>query len=151
MCDDLDWLPIRMEGQPEMAATVEVNDSGRPTVSRLFVGALGPTTITARTLRDIRIGEIIDQAVRAGAVSIPTAEVTDYTAPKGRPPREYPDEHYRWIAAQYRRALVMSPRSPTKRLREMIPDRSDATIRRWVQRARDKGYLGQAVPGKGAA
>jgi hypothetical protein len=68
--------------------------------------------------------------------------------PQARPgPKGHPPEHYERVAAAYRQALISHPRSPMRALAEQL-HASDATVRRWVQRARDKGLLGPSVPGK---
>jgi hypothetical protein len=64
-------------------------------------------------------------------------------------PKGHDDEYFKRVAEDYRRALIARPRAPVQMLLELYEDRfSEATIRRWLQRARDKGYLGAAPPGK---
>jgi hypothetical protein len=65
------------------------------------------------------------------------------TTPSGRLPRE----HFERVAADYRAALVSAPHRLIQHLaeRNQVPE---PTLRRWVQRARDMGLLGQSTPGK---
>jgi hypothetical protein len=71
-----------------------------------------------------------------------------YEGPRARPgPKGHPPEHFERVATAYREALIAHPRAPMKALAEQL-HASDATVRRWVQRARDKGLLGSSVPGK---
>jgi hypothetical protein len=76
------------------------------------------------------------------------ARADRYEGPRARPgPKGHPPEHYERVAAAYREALIASPRAPMKALAKQL-HASDATVRRWVQRARDKGLLGPSMPGK---
>ena len=59
----------------------------------------------------------------------------------------YGDDHHRDVAAAYRQALQQAPGAPTKWIAERYHV-SVPTARRWIQRARDKGYLGASTPGK---
>jgi lipocalin len=51
------------------------------------------------------------------------------------------------LSNKYRAALEAEPRAPTKWLAERMYV-SLPTARRWIQRARDLGYLGASIPGK---
>jgi hypothetical protein len=71
-----------------------------------------------------------------------------YDRPRVRPgPKGYPDEWFKTVAGAYRRALVEHPRGTFAALAREL-HASEATVRRWVQRAQDKGYLGASTPGK---
>jgi hypothetical protein len=51
------------------------------------------------------------------------------------------------LSQAYRAALVHAPQAPIKALAGQLY-RSEATVRRWVQRARDMGLLGSSTPGR---
>lgn len=152
------WVAVSFEEEdlPEIAVEVGIV-GGRIVITGLVVGAFGVDEIGARDLQDIRLGRVLldvvegsgafDELIREAMIG-PQEPAPDYQLPAGRPSGGYPDEHYQWVAHQYRRAVAHSPRNPMAALRESMPGRSDATIRRWIQRARDKGYLGEAVPGR---
>lgn len=152
--------------RPAVAMTFATSSDGRVVCTGLIVGlneahpAVGrtysPAEVTSRALRNIPVAEMIGQAVAnpgapahhkvyrdaamARAPEIP--RVRRSPGPKG-----HPDEHFRMVADLYRLALRDHPKAPIRWLTgELAADRS--TVTRWVQRARDKGYLGAAVPGR---
>ena len=76
------------------------------------------------------------------------AAVQPYHRVPTRPgPKGYPDDHFELVAAAYQRALIEYPRSTFKALATQL-HASEATVRRWVQRAQDKGFIGESTPGK---
>lgn len=153
------------ESDPDAPLPVFMNLSrdsrGRVVCTGLIVGRLPPwddgrVEVTSRNLRTIRISELIglvtwddgapdewSTAVRALMADAPVLK----DAPRRPGPKGHPDDHFRAIAHAYRRAQLEAPRAPMRWLVEHL-DRSEPTVRRWVQRARDKGYLGAAVPGR---
>ncbi len=138
----------------------------------LIVGAFPPEEeISARDLRSIRLGEILSnlgnlleahkEFKRKGELKnlaefrrvtigdMLEASVDYIVRPTTlRPgPKGQPREHFEDVAKAYRAALISDPRRPVKRLAEQY-HASGATVRRWIQRARDMGLLGESVPGK---
>jgi hypothetical protein len=111
--------------------------------------------VTARSLRAIPLSRVlVELAAKWDSVPGLRALLADwgtfrpYQRPPVRPgPKGYPEEHYRRIAEQYRRALLEHPRGTFLALAAEL-HASEATVRRWVQRAQDKGYLGESTPGK---
>jgi len=68
--------------------------------------------------------------------------------PRHRPgPKGHPRSHFEQVAEAYRTALAQAPQAPIKALAEQY-QYSEATVRRWVQRARDMGLLGASTPGR---
>jgi hypothetical protein len=68
--------------------------------------------------------------------------------PRRRPGRRgYDREFFEQVAAEYRAVLALEPRAPVKALAKQR-QQSEATVRRWVQRARDMGLLGASTPGR---
>jgi Homeodomain-like domain len=68
--------------------------------------------------------------------------------PRRRPgPKGYPRSHFEQVAEEYRVVLALEPRAPVKALAKRL-QYSEATVRRWVQRARDMGLLGPSTPGR---
>jgi hypothetical protein len=66
----------------------------------------------------------------------------------GRPgPKGHPPEFFATVADAYRGALVVAPLSPIKYLAGEF-HASEATVHRWLTRARDQGHLGASIPGK---
>lgn len=123
---------------------------GLPYATGVLVGWDEPRVeITARALRGIRLGEIL-----GGIVELPdkaatpqgrlVAEETLRSAIRNRPrrpgPGGYPAEHYEQVAALYRQAVEVSPRSPVKWMAAELPA-SLATVHRWLAVTRDRGLL----------
>jgi hypothetical protein len=68
--------------------------------------------------------------------------------PRRRPGRKGHDQaHFEHVAEAYRAALARAPQAPVKLLAEQL-HASEATVRRWVHRARDMGLLGPSTPGR---
>jgi hypothetical protein len=155
------------EQPPPVALAMAKSSDGRMICTGLIVGLneaypLGngewgkPIEVTSRALRRIPVAELIGRAVTQDPIS-------DHHAPLRRKvlsrspesmsvrrapgPKGHPDEHFRWVADQYRKALEANPRAPMAWLDERI-DVDRSTITRWVQRARDKGFLGKSTPGR---
>jgi hypothetical protein len=124
---------------------------------RVDTGEGPETEITARALREIQLPEILRQfgerwyedPAFARALGIDPPQATTRPASQqarlGR--RPYGREHFEHIAALYRDAIIAAPDNPYAYIKDR-EFRSLPTIRRWVQRARDMGLLGAAVPGK---
>jgi hypothetical protein len=137
---------------------------GRLVVTGLFIGAVGNENrvvsavedereITSRDLRAVSIPDITETIAREArgnlifrTLFVETAH--PYRRPRRRPgPRGYGREHFRHVAVRYRAALRNSPRSPIATLAaELSADPS--TVRRWLGRARDMGFLGPAPAGR---
>jgi hypothetical protein len=68
--------------------------------------------------------------------------------PRRRPgPKGHPRSHFEDVAKRYRAVLAYAPHAPIKTLAPQL-HASEATVRRWVQRARDMGLLGPSTPGR---
>ncbi len=113
-----------------------------------------PMEVTSRDLRGIPVAELIGKAVHAApahhelGARFAEARARDLAAVRRSPgPKGHPDEHFQWVADMYRRALEARPDAPVVWLTEQL-DRDRSTVNRWLQRARDKGYLGEATPGR---
>lgn len=111
-----------------------------------------PVEVTSRALRKIPVAELIGRAMRSadapGWGDLVKRRVPKVRAVQRSPgPKGHPDEHFREVADAYREALLAEPRRPMAWMqRHYHADRT--TIARWVKRARDMGYLGEADPGK---
>jgi hypothetical protein len=116
-----------------------------------------PVEITSRSLRDLPLAELLGSvdALRDDPEGkalfrrlFALADDLPPTFPRRRPgPKGHPREHFEQVAQAYRIALARAPRAPVKTLAEQM-NASDATVRRWIQRARDMGLLGPSTPGK---
>jgi hypothetical protein len=115
-----------------------------------------PLEITSRLLRKLPLGELVGSV--AAMRDDPEGEAFFRRSfaladnlpalPRRRPgPKGHPPEHFQVVADAYRAALAHAPRKPIKTVAEQL-HASEATVRRWVQRARDKGLLGESTPGK---
>lgn len=128
----------------------------------LLIGESGDTEITARDIRRIPLGAVLasvgDQARNPSSPfygllpllpqwAAPLTDIKERLVKLRPGPTGHSEEHFRDVANRYRAALRHSPRRPVRALSEEL-HASEATIRRWLQRARDKGFLGQASPGK---
>lgn len=162
----LDW--VSMEGgqaDPDAPLPVMLNlakgADGRIVCRALVVGAIspysgGPREVTSRSLRQIPVAELIEGAIASGQMPGGYGQVVrdlldkadTLTVPKRRPgPNGISDEYLRMVAEMYRTAVEVKPTAPIQWMTVQL-DRSEATVRRHVQRARDKGFLGGAIPGK---
>lgn len=133
--------------------------------------------ITSQSLRDIPLAEVVHNLAAFDRLIDPskllgtfgdTAHVAaaDHGKRRSRPgARGHPPEFYRHIADLYRKAMVVSPghiyrylvkhaKYPDGKPAYADPEREDqllsreAAARRWVKKARDKGFLGPARRGK---
>ena len=168
------WVSVEYEGAPyPIAVQLGQANDGRLICTGLRLGGEevpggtsgGPVEITARSLREIPLTRLLVaitgvlNAQQMKARVHPAASVTrtadlfeeklmPYMRIPARPgPKGYPDEHFRQVADAYRRALIKHPRGTFKALADQL-HASEATVRRWVQRAQDRGYLGASTPGK---
>lgn len=171
------WQGFEGGGLPHpVLLRLEKSPEGRLICTGVIIGAgkprRGSREVTARELRRIPLGEIVSicgEYVRAtpkptrlstGAWMFEgtfmeelagiflTGDLKAYTGPVARPgPKGYPREHFEGVASAYRDALLTAPSRPIAALQGQM-SASEATIRRWVQRARDMGLLGDSIPGK---
>jgi len=141
-----EWVGVDTGGPAgRVLLRLGLSRQGRLVCSGLIVGTAEPLWGDPP-----EIGEVTRSATSGHpACGRPLRErVTSYPGPQARPgPKGHPSEHYERVAVAYREALVAHPRAPMKALAEQL-HYSDATVRRWVQRARDKGLLGPSIPGK---
>ncbi len=135
------------------------SEAGKLICTALLIGDDGRSPfparpITAAILRTIPLPELLAAAldsadfpdsygasIRAYLAGLPTIAAS-HPGPRG-----HSDNHFRDVATAYRAALVSAPRAPTKWLAQQMHV-SLPTARRWVQRARDRGFLGASEPGK---
>jgi hypothetical protein len=116
-----------------------------------------PVEITTRSLRQLHMADLLNSvtALRDDpqgkalfgrlfglADDLPASFQRRRPGPKG-----LPREHFEEVAQAYRRALAEAPGAPVKTLAKQM-NTSEATLRRWIQRARDMGLLGPSAPGK---
>ena len=70
------------------------------------------------------------------------------SVPRLRPgKRGYPDDFYRQVGRSYLRAKRRHPRAPIKALMAEF-DRPEPTVHRWLQTARERGFLEPRQEGK---
>lgn len=162
--DDPDAPPVvalklanSADGRKICTAMIVGFNEGYPIVVRGHGGFNAPPAeVTSRALRQIPVAELIGRAVNSEKAPPHHAAVRELVlgrlpsteSPKRAPgPKGHPDEHFEMVAAMYREALKAAPRRPMIWLADRLnADRT--TVARWVQRARDKGFLGESQPGK---
>ncbi len=140
--------------------TVGVADDGRLVCTGLRTPPGSTHEVTARSLRQLPLSQILAALVKYRSSSEGQRMMAErfglWTAVEAAPayerphlPRGYriPREHFEHVAEVYREALQRNPRHPysyvTAALQTTTP-----TARRWVQRARDMGLLGEARRGR---
>jgi hypothetical protein len=146
---------------------LDVDDAGQLVCTALVVGsqpgADDPVvSVRARELRQVRLGELLDRLTRLraqGRLSIPGpnpdsplddpwqfARERLATPRLRRPPRRrpgragHPREHFEHFAERWRASAAKQRRSPVAALAREY-DVSQATIRRWKERAEGLGLL----------
>jgi transposase-like protein len=116
-----------------------------------------PVEITTRSLRRLHVPDLLNSvtALRDDPKGkalfdrlFGLADDLPASFPRRRPgPKGHPREHFEMVARAYRRALAEAPGAPVKTLAKQL-HASEATVRRWIQRARDMGLLGPSTAGK---
>ena len=113
--------------------------------------------ITSRSLRELPLGKLLSsvsalkddpksRALYRRLLGLADDLPASFQRPRpGRNPLTR--EHFEKVAQAYRRALAEPPGAPVKTLAKQwnVPE---ATLRRWIQRARDMGLLGPSMAGK---
>jgi len=145
-------LSVRVEAPPVSASD---DDS--------ILGEHFDPGVTTTLLQKIPVGELISRSRKSSLIVAEAGGVHDLSAPvpetrpdltdrfgigKRRPRRGKPltDRHLKAVAAEYR-AAVASGDQPAKRICEVaMVERPTAA--RWIRAARDRGFLGEAMPGK---
>jgi hypothetical protein len=129
---------------------------GRLVVTGLVIGAEDEAELTSRAIR-IKIPEVTQTILTAARKPGASAEMIQalfvdtaapYRRPRARPgPRGLPKEHFEEVAQVYRSVTRGHPRSPMPEVAKRLHT-TEATARRWVQRARLLGFLGPSPLGK---
>jgi hypothetical protein len=151
---------------PPLAMQIGFEPDGRLICTGLLIGwqidAIGDPAqadpaarkeLTARALRDIRLGELLaDYAPLAAdgsdpnpsrsrdASPIPNWLLQTVPRPPHPGPKGYDDNHYKRVAQLYKAALVDAPRAPMVRLAEQLQC-GNATAYRWRDEAAARGFL----------
>jgi len=110
--------------------------------------------VTARVLRSIKLGEVLDglQVRKRRAEPDPDLQVpADLPQPGSRPGRRgLSDEFLSWVAVNYLKAAQVDPRAPVLQVQETIGTGYPRdTIKGWVVEARKRGFLAPTTQGKG--
>lgn len=165
LVDEHDWFLVNERDGPDVFVRLGRDGvSGRLVCTGLLIGDLNPfhwphheqlREVNAAVLRAIRIPELLAAAIRVadvpdefGAMVRSLNERAPLAGRVARPGAAgYSDEHFAEVAKAYRAALIEAPHAPTKLLAQRLHV-SLPTARRWIQRARDRGYLGPATPGR---
>lgn len=162
------WYRFSGAGLPfPVYATFGESETGKLVVTGLLLGAEPGDTvpITAQALRRIPVAELTDSFTRTArrlaesGDPLAAALAEQMRAPGYRGPRAHPgrrglgDEYYRHVAELYREAVRRDPREPTKTLAGWLARRERreipmSTVRRWLQEARRRGFLGDSLTGK---
>jgi hypothetical protein len=147
--------------EPEPGQDVAVRfgraPDGRLIVTGLIVGLEGEREITSRHLRSIPLGRYLEAAKALARDDDRLSEGHPWKGvfqPRARPAmpvargrrKTITPEFLAGVAKRYREVCRVTDK-PIRQLAEEYSV-SEATIRRWHQRARDRGLLGPAPPGK---
>lgn len=152
--DGKGWCRLTGGPVPALLRLGRTGDGRMACTGVAFVGE--GEELTARMVREMPLGELVSVAAGQqsgeGAVGdfmrSVIAELAGEAPTRTRPgPRGYPPEHYQLVADAYRAALRDSPRSPVQSLAAHLHV-SEPTVRRWVQKARDRRLLGPSMPGR---
>jgi hypothetical protein len=162
-----EWHEV-LDGREPLAPSVFVrlgqHRDGRLIVTGVLVGGFDGLEVTARSLRTIPLGQVAAATAEylAGHVggsplgrALTKAMAEQLLAAPARPararvrpgPKGYSPDFYVDVADRYKAALIQAPARPMKHLAEEMSF-SEAQMRRHVQRARDMGLLGTALPGR---
>jgi len=159
------WLRLSGGDLPyPVSISIGVGVDGRLACTGLIVGAAegDSVEITSTSLRSVKIADLLqdvsaltdDEDFGDLMHHVIQSVADDLPGPRTRPgARGLPHEHFETVAREYRRALRVAQRAPVQELRRRMGaasghDVPEPTARRWIQRARDKGLLGEATPGK---
>ena len=152
------WLRVEAQGPRPVVLMRFGRVDGRLVCTGLLLGAEAEAEISARTLRDVPLGQLTSQArlnvgvewwLEHGLMApVPAPIFVSRPGPKG-----HPREHFAQVAAAYRQALHEAPDAPVQYLtrRFLTPDLApvpESTVRRWLQRSRDMKMLGPSMPGR---
>ena len=158
------WIVVQGPGLPDFLVEIRVRKSpdGRLICTGLRAGGLPevPQEVTARGLRQIPLARILRalaledvgeegrrwlaevQGLELAHTAVPTFERPG--TPRGS---RLPREHFARVAEVYREGVLLDSRRPDKYVASVFCV-SEPTARRYVQKARDLGYLGPTSRGK---
>jgi hypothetical protein len=124
----------------ELPVAVQVGrENGRLVCTGVLVGwGDPPRRVTAEALRSVRLGELLRELGRVLAPEM--ARDAPSVSRRNPGPKPWPDSRYEAVASLYERALEVQPDRPVVWLAEQM-NASRATVYRWLQRTRDKGFL----------
>lgn len=157
------WVELSGKSLPfPVRLRVEQAPSGRLVCTGLLIGLDGPHAITARTLRQIQVGDVLTFLETGYPGEHPLTKLPaqimrqltkeaggELSGRSGRAGRSR--EFFRELARRYRQAERESPRSPVKLLRDRwYSPYSEITLRRWLSRCRADGLLPPGRPGRAA-
>lgn len=133
------WATI---GHPDMPKGLHLSVKIAPTVDGLAVSAVLIERVDGRaiTARDLRIKLPPAWLLAAGRPSsLPGSPVIAAARPGARGKS---DDHWRAVFDLWARAQRVAPRAPVRWMRTQWPrDVSDATMRRWTKRARERAEV----------
>lgn len=159
------WHKVEGAGLPTAGVYVRLGqaDDGRLVCTGVHVAEHhGGQEVTATDLRRVPLAAILgdvaaylaggdseDPLTKAVTTKMANDVLRQHATPFVRAARSTTlrPEHFERVAADYRAALLTAPNRPIQYLakRDRVPE---PTLRRWVQRARDMGLLGESTPGK---
>jgi hypothetical protein len=135
------WSKITIKGFPvPLLGCFGKTDDGRLVCTGLLLDPRSNTEITARILREIPIGRILTVG-NLGLLPGYVRSAKPYRPQRVKSgPKGWPREHFVKVAESYRQVLMTHPRTPIRALARQL-QRSEPTVHRWLQRARDLGLL----------
>ncbi|WIB68068.1 hypothetical protein DEI93_03220 [Curtobacterium sp. MCBD17_035] len=140
---------------PPVYITLARTPSGRLACKGLIIGALTPGhelasgEITSRILRHVKLPELlaaVSKVQQWGDEA--SAAIDDFPeAPQRVRSQSLDPALFETVARAYKLALERWPNAPIKNL-ALAWHQSEPTLRRWIQRARERGLLGASIPGR---
>jgi hypothetical protein len=157
------WVLVEDAALPRpLHLRVAALDDGRLICTGLLVDSTPDRELTARDLRKIPLAEILTTLAkprkrrwlgkllghgdedRTGQQRQTQTWQSGYRVERVRRARPgrggYPDDHYRQVAKEYRRAKLQHPRAPIQALISELHV-SEPTVHRWLNSAAQKGFL----------
>jgi hypothetical protein len=130
-----DWATVRHPDMSEdLCLRVKVASTEEGVgIEAVLIERKDGRAISARDLRRVKLPPAWSLA--SNLERLPGSPMLSQPRPG---PRGKGDDHWRAVFSLWTRAQRVAPRTPVRWMREQWPNVSDATMRRWVKRARER-------------
>jgi hypothetical protein len=136
--EDREWRDLAYPGKPSWLA---ISLKFAPTADGVAVAGVQVTRRDGRavTARDLRMVKMPPSWVLFGEAAARWYQPSgDRITPTRKGPRGQDDKHWRSVWVRWQEAQEIAPRAPVRWMLTHWPEVSDATMRRWIKRARAK-------------